>query len=62
MNEFYTLPIAERERCYEDLDLARATTCLGWMHTRSETETAGEMTSCIVELVFSLVEGYLGHP
>ena len=39
--------------------MARATTYLGWMHTRSETETAKEMTPFIIELVFSLVEDYL---
>ena len=39
--------------------MARATTYLGWMHTRSETETAKEMTPYIIELVFSLVEDYL---
>lgn len=39
--------------------MARATTYLGWMHTRSETETAREMTPYIIELVFSLVEDYL---
>ena len=39
--------------------MARATTYLGWMHTRAETETAREMTPSIIELVFSLVEDYL---
>ena len=39
--------------------MARATTYLGWMHTRAETETAREMTPFIIELVFSLVEDYL---
>ena len=41
--------------------MARATTYLGWMHTRSETETARERTPFIIELVFSLVEDYLGR-
>ena len=41
--------------------MARATTYLGWMHTRSETETAREMTPFIIELVFSLVEDYLNY-
>ena len=39
--------------------MARATTYLGWMHTRAETETAREMTPFIIELVFGLVEDYL---
>ncbi len=39
--------------------MARATTYLGWMYTRSETETAREMTPFIIELVFSLAEDYL---
>ena len=41
--------------------MARATTYLGWMHTRSETKTAREMTPYIIELVFSLAEDYLGR-
>lgn len=39
--------------------MARATTYLGWMHTRSETETAKEMTPYIIELVCSLAQDYL---
>ena len=42
--------------------VARATTYLGWMHTRSETETAREMTPYIVDLVSSLAEEYLERP
>ena len=41
--------------------MARATTYLGWMHTRSETETAKEMTPFIIELVFSLMDDYLNY-
>ena len=41
--------------------MARATTYLGWMHTRSETETAKEMTPFIIELIFSLVDDYLNY-
>ena len=41
--------------------MARATTYLGWMHTRSETETAKEMTPFIIELVFSRVDDYLDY-
>ena len=40
--------------------MARATTYLGWMHTRPETETAREMTPYIIQLVFSLIGDYLG--
>ena len=42
--------------------MARATTYLGWMHTRSETETAREMTPYIIDLVCSLAEEYLERP
>ena len=41
--------------------MARATTYLGWMHTRSETETAREMTPRVIELVMDLAEDYLGN-
>ena len=41
--------------------MARATTYLGWMHTRPETETAREMTPYIVGLAFSLIEEYSGN-
>ena len=41
--------------------MARATTYLGWMHTRSETETAREMTPRIIDLVMDLAEDYLGN-
>ena len=40
--------------------MARATTYLGWMHTRSETETAREMTPYIIDLVYGLAQEYLG--
>jgi len=39
--------------------MARATTYLGWMHTRSETETAREMTPFVIELVFNMAEEYM---
>ena len=39
--------------------VARATTYLGWMHTRSETETAREMTPYIIDLVSGLAQDYL---
>ena len=42
--------------------MARATTYLGWMHTRAETETAREMTPHIIELVLNLADEYLGRP
>lgn len=38
--------------------LARASTYLGWVHTRSETETARELTPMIVELVCATAEEY----
>ena len=41
--------------------MARATTYLGWMHTRSETETAREMTPFVIELAFGMVEDYLDY-
>ena len=46
---------------FPGLLMARATTYLGWMHTRSETETAREMTPYIIELVMNLAEDYLGN-
>jgi hypothetical protein len=39
--------------------LARGITYLGWVHTRSETETARELTPMIRELVCDLAENYL---
>jgi Ser/Thr protein kinase RdoA (MazF antagonist) len=41
--------------------LARGTTYLGWVHTRSETETAQELTPQIVEVTCSLAENYLSR-
>lgn len=41
------------------LNMARATTYLGWMHTRSETDTARELTPFIIELASALAEEYL---
>lgn len=38
--------------------LARATTYLGWMHTRKETETARELTPMFVERACAAVEDY----
>ena len=46
----------------EDLPLflaARATTYLGWVHTRSETETAQKLTPMIVETVCNYARTYL---
>ena len=39
--------------------MARATTYLGWVHTRSETETAREMTPYLLDLVCGLAQDYL---
>ena len=41
--------------------MARATTYLGWMHTRAETDTAREMTPYIIELVLNLAQDYLAR-
>ena len=40
--------------------LTRATTILGWMYTRHETETAQEMTPLMVETACEIAEDYLG--
>ena len=39
--------------------LARATTYLGWVHTRPETETAREMTPMLISSACELAEAYL---
>jgi Ser/Thr protein kinase RdoA (MazF antagonist) len=39
--------------------VARGTTYLGWMHTRSETDTARELTPAVVENVMAMVTDYL---
>jgi len=39
--------------------MARATTYLGWVHTRSETQTARELTGPLVELNLAMAERYL---
>lgn len=39
--------------------LARSTTYVGWVHTRSETETARELTPMILEMTCGLAEDYL---
>jgi Ser/Thr protein kinase RdoA (MazF antagonist) len=39
--------------------LARSTTYLGWVHTRSETETARELTPMLVEKCCGLARDYL---
>ena len=58
---------SQREISEEDMDklplfmLARATTYLGWVHTRKETETAQELTPMIVELACTLAEEYLSN-
>jgi len=39
--------------------MARATTYLGWVHTRQETETAQELTPMLVEMACSMAEDYL---
>ena len=39
--------------------MARSTTYVGWVHTRSETDTAKELTPMIVEAACELAEEYL---
>ena len=39
--------------------MARATTYLGWIHTRKETETARELTPMIVEMACTTAEKFL---
>ena len=41
--------------------LARGTTYVGWVHTRSETETAAELTPVLIEMVCGLAEDYLAN-
>jgi Ser/Thr protein kinase RdoA (MazF antagonist) len=49
----------------QDLDalqlfhVARSLTYLGWVHTRSQTETAIEMTPVVIDIAASLGEQYL---
>jgi Ser/Thr protein kinase RdoA (MazF antagonist) len=56
---------SERELSDADVDalplfmMARATTYLGWVHTRKETETARELTSVLVDMACSMAEKYL---
>ena len=40
---------------------ARGFTYLGWVHTRSETETARELTPMLVELSCGVSRRYLGE-
>lgn len=54
-----------RQLTDEDLELlplfylARATTYVGWVHTRSETDTAKELTPMLVEMACGLADEYL---
>ncbi|MDH5346222.1 MAG: phosphotransferase [Gammaproteobacteria bacterium] len=41
--------------------LARATTYVGWVHTRPETDTAKELTPMIVEMACEFAEDYLSN-
>jgi Ser/Thr protein kinase RdoA (MazF antagonist) len=56
---------SERELSDEELSalplfmMARATTYLGWVHTRKETETARELTPMLVEMACSMADDYL---
>ncbi len=57
----------QRELSDEDLQtfpaflMARATTYLGWAHTRKETETARELTPMIVSMACQKAEEYLSR-
>lgn len=54
-----------RQLTDEDLELlplfflARGTTYVGWVHTRSETDTAKELTPMLLEMACELAEDYL---
>jgi Ser/Thr protein kinase RdoA (MazF antagonist) len=54
-----------RQLTDEDLErlplffLARGTTYVGWVHTRSETDTARELTPMLVEMACELADEYL---
>ena len=56
---------SERSLTEEQLELlplfflARGTTYVGWVHTRSETETAQELTPMLVDAVCELADDYL---
>ena len=39
--------------------LARSTTYVGWVHTKSETDTAKELTPMLIEMACELAEDYL---
>jgi Ser/Thr protein kinase RdoA (MazF antagonist) len=58
---------SERELSDDDVGalplfmMARATTYLGWVHTRKETETAQELTPMLVEMACTLAERYLSR-
>ena len=53
-------PLADEELARLPLfSLARATTYLGWVHTRPETETAQEMTPMLISSACELAEAYL---
>lgn len=41
--------------------LARSTTYLGWVHTRSETDTAREMTPALIEMAIQAAEDYFNN-
>ncbi|MFT5133189.1 MAG: hypothetical protein ACI9SC_001658, partial [Gammaproteobacteria bacterium] len=41
--------------------MARACTYLGWVHTRSETETAQELTPILIDMAFATAEDYMSR-
>ena len=50
---------AEQEAALPMFLLLRSLTYLGWVHTRSETETARELTTMFVDMSCKLARGYL---
>jgi Ser/Thr protein kinase RdoA (MazF antagonist) len=53
-------PLSDKELAHLPLFLlARGTTYLGWVYTRSETETAQELTPMLIGMVCPLAEEYL---
>ena len=53
-------PLPEEQiACMPLFFAARSFTYLGWVHTRSETETAREMTPMLIDLSYRVVQNYL---
>ena len=53
-------PLSDQQLAQLPLSMAaRSFTYLGWVHTRSETQTAAEMTPVLVDMCFKAVNSYL---